>query len=106
MIKGRVQRRLATILAADVADYSRLRGVVPRHAAIRYRGTTPVGEPVEREATGLHARVVQHEVDHLDGVLFLDRMTDLTTLVFESEMRHLRADDDEDLGDDGSEVTA
>ncbi len=89
-----------------------LRGVVPRHAAVRYRGTTPFGDPIEREAIGLHARVVQHEVDHLDGVLFLDRMTDLTTLVFESEMRHLRTDDDEDPddgedpGDDGDEVTA
>ncbi len=89
-----------------------LRGVVPRHAAVRYRGTPPFGDPIEREAIGLHARVVQHEVDHLDGVLFLDRMTDLTTLVFESEMRHLRTDDDEDPddgeypGDDGDEVTA
>lgn len=68
-----------------------LRGLVPRHRRIRYRGLTPEGEPVEREAAGFHARVVQHEVDHLDGILFLDRMTDLTTLVYESELRHLLA---------------
>lgn len=68
-----------------------LRGVVPRHKTIIYRGMTPDGEPIEREATGLHARVVQHEVDHLDGVLFLDRMTDLSTLSFESEIHHLFA---------------
>ena len=72
-----------------------LRGVVPRHRTILYRGLTLDGEAIEREATGLHARVVQHEVDHLDGILFLDRMTDLSTLSFESEMHHLFTDDRE-----------
>ena len=76
-----------------------IRGVVPRHKSIVYRGMTPAGEQVEREATGLHARVVQHEVDHLDGILFLDRMTDFTTLSFESEMHHLFAERAE--ADDG-----
>ena len=71
-----------------------LRGVVPRHKTIVYRGSTPEGERIEREATGLHARVVQHEVDHLDGILFLDRMTDLSTLSFESEIHHLFAEGD------------
>jgi peptide deformylase len=66
-----------------------LRGMVPRHARIRYRGLTPDGRPLERLAEGFHARVVQHEIDHLDGVLFLDRMDDLRTLVFESELHHL-----------------
>ena len=47
-----------------------LRGVVPRYVWIRYRGTTPAGETVEREATGFHARVVQHECDHLIGKLY------------------------------------
>ena len=44
---------------------------------------------IEREAEGLHARVVQHEVDHLDGVLYPMRMDDLTHLSFESEMKHV-----------------
>jgi peptide deformylase len=65
-----------------------LRGVVPRHARIGYRGLTPDGRTIEREATGLHARVVQHEVDHLDGILFPMRMPDLRQLVFESELKH------------------
>ena len=73
-----------------------LRGVVPRHRSIVYRGTTPEGERIEREATGLHARVVQHEVDHLDGILFLDRMTDLSSLSFESELHHLFAEGEEE----------
>ncbi len=76
-----------------------IRGVVPRHQTIIYRGVTPAGDRVEREATGLHARVVQHEIDHLDGILFPDRMTDLTTLCFESEIRHLLADAEESADD-------
>ena len=66
-----------------------LRGLVPRAARIGYRGLTPEGRMVEREAEGLHARVVQHEIDHLDGVLFPMRMNDLRHLAFESELRHL-----------------
>ena len=69
-----------------------LRGVVPRHERIRYRGLDLAGRPVEREAAGLHARVVQHEVDHLDGILYPERMTDLRMLVFESELHHLVAE--------------
>lgn len=53
-----------------------LRGVVPRVAHIRYSGFDPRGEPIEREATGFHARVVQHECDHLLGVLYPMRMRD------------------------------
>ena len=66
-----------------------LAGEVPRHTAVRYRGTSLTGEAIEREATGFHARVVQHECDHLDGVLYPQRMTDLSRLVFTSEMKHL-----------------
>ena len=66
-----------------------LRGLVPRYAAVRYRGLDAACRPVTGEAHGLHARVLQHEVDHLDGVLFLDRMTDLTSLAFDSELHHL-----------------
>jgi peptide deformylase len=61
-----------------------LRGVVPRHARIRYRGFDPTGTPIEREAEGFHARVVQHECDHLIGRLYPTRMTDLTKLGFTS----------------------
>ncbi len=55
-----------------------LRGVVPRHARIRYTGFDPQGRPIEREAEGFHARVVQHECDHLDGVLYPMRVRDFT----------------------------
>jgi len=61
-----------------------LRGVVPRHARIRYRGIDPLGRPIEREADGFHARVVQHECDHLIGRLYPTRMTDLSRLGFTS----------------------
>lgn len=62
-----------------------MRGLVPRHARILYRGFDLDGSPIEREATGFHARVVQHEVDHLDGVLYLERMDDLRWLGFNEE---------------------
>ena len=61
-----------------------LRGVVPRFARIRYRGLDPLGQSIEREADGFHARVVQHEVDHLIGRLYPTRMRDLTKLGFTS----------------------
>ncbi len=59
-----------------------LRGVVPRHARIRYRGWDQKGALIEREVDGFHARVVQHECDHLIGRLYPTRMTDLTKLGF------------------------
>ncbi|MGO8915778.1 MAG: peptide deformylase [Stellaceae bacterium] len=62
-----------------------LRGAVPRWTCIRYRGLTPRGERIERVAAGFHARVVQHECDHLDGILYPQRMTDLGLLVFTEE---------------------
>ena len=57
-----------------------LRGRVPRHTRIRYRGQDARGEPIERIVEGFHARVVQHECDHLWGTLYPMRMTDLRTL--------------------------
>ena len=60
-------------------------GQVPRATKIRYRGLTLEGEPLERLAEGFHARVVQHECDHLDGILYPQRMTDLSLLAFTSE---------------------
>ena len=73
-----------------------LRGIVPRFARIGYRGLTLDGGTVEREAQGLHARVVQHEVDHLDGILYPMRMPDLRQLTFETELRHFAAESAED----------
>jgi peptide deformylase len=55
-----------------------LRGVVPRWSRIRYAGFDPFGEPIEREADGFHARVVQHECDHLIGKLYPMRVRDFT----------------------------
>ena len=53
-----------------------LRGVVPRHARLRYRGFDLEGRLIEREVSGFHARVVQHECDHLDGILYPMRVRD------------------------------
>jgi peptide deformylase len=79
-----------------------MRGVVPRFARIRYTGLDINGHPVSVEAEGFHARVVQHECDHLEGVLYPQRMTDLRLLGFNDEFdRHPlnlspAEDDDED----------
>jgi peptide deformylase len=62
-----------------------LRGAVLRHARIRYRGASPDGRTIERVCEGFHARVVQHECDHLDGILYPQRMTDMRLLVFNEE---------------------
>jgi peptide deformylase len=64
-----------------------LRGVVPRHLRVRYRGVDLDGNPIEREAAGFHARVVQHECDHLDGILYPQRMSDHRLLVFTEELQ-------------------
>jgi len=64
-----------------------LRGVVPRHLRIRYRAVGLDGAAIEREAAGFHARVVQHECDHLDGILYPQRMTDHRLLVFTEELQ-------------------
>ena len=61
-----------------------LRGKVSRHARIRYSGFDAKGQAIEREAEGFHARVVQHECDHLIGRLYPTRMSDLTQLGFTS----------------------
>ena len=74
-----------------------LRGVVPRFARIRYTGFDARGRPIERDADGFHARVVQHECDHLIGRLYPTRMTDLTRLGFTSVLFPELGDD---AGDD------
>ena len=60
-----------------------LRGLVPRYRRLRYRGYDLDGRPLDRTVSGFHARVVQHEVDHLDGILYPMRITDLRNLGFE-----------------------
>jgi peptide deformylase len=59
-----------------------MRGSVPRYTKIRYTGFDPAGAPIEREADGFHARVVQHEVDHLIGRLYPSRIEDFSKFGF------------------------
>lgn len=59
-----------------------MRGVVPRHARIRYSGFDQYGDAIDRTVDGFHARVVQHECDHLIGKLYPMRMTDFTQFGF------------------------
>ena len=70
-----------------------LRGKVPRHRAIRVRAYDRGGKEREWEFEGFAARVIQHEIDHLHGVVFLDRMTDFQTLAFELEFQRYFQDD-------------
>ena len=63
-----------------------LRGKVPRYKSIGYRGYDVNGNLIEREVSDLHARVVQHEFDHLEGVIFLDKVTDHSSLGFHEEL--------------------
>jgi len=63
-----------------------LRGIVARPRRIRYRGFDAVGNRTEREADGFHARVFQHELDHLDGILYPDRIEDASGFGFIEEL--------------------
>jgi len=63
-----------------------MRGLVARHRRVRYQGFDPHGTPIDRSVGGFHARVVQHEVDHLDGVLFPQRVRDLRDFGFEDAL--------------------
>jgi peptide deformylase len=63
-------------------------GLVPRFTRIAYSGVGLDGEPIQREAEGYHARVVQHELDHLAGILYPQRMTELSTLAYVEELRN------------------
>ena len=84
-----------------------LTGLVPRFTRVRYSGFTLEGERIDRVASGFHARVVQHEFDHLEGILYPMRMTDLSRLGFVQEVARARAEsmqstsareDDADVG--------
>ena len=68
-----------------------LRGLVPRHRDIKVKAYDRTGKRIEVEASGFMARVIQHETDHLDGVLFLDRMKSMESLSFNEEYARYRA---------------
>ncbi len=63
-----------------------MRGLVPRYRQIRYRGYDAFGAPIDRTVADFHARVVQHECDHLDGVLYPERIDDLRSFGFTEEL--------------------
>jgi peptide deformylase len=63
-----------------------LRGLVSRHQNLRYTGFDPYGKPIDRTVSGFHARVVQHECDHLDGILYPMRLRDIRLLGFEDAL--------------------
>ncbi len=63
-----------------------MRGLVPRYRRLRYRGFDELGQPIDRTVTDFHARVVQHECDHLDGILYPQRIEDMTAFGFQDEL--------------------
>ena len=63
-----------------------MRGLVPRYRQLHYRGVDEQGERIDRRVSGFHARVVQHEVDHLDGILYPMRITDMRYFGFNEEL--------------------
>ncbi len=63
-----------------------MRGLVPRYREIRYRGFDQFGRPVDRTVADFHARVVQHECDHLDGILYPQRIEDMRQFGFMDEL--------------------
>lgn len=71
-----------------------LRGLVSRHQSLRYTGFDQQGTPIDRTVSGFHARVVQHECDHLDGILYPMRLKDLRLLGFEDVLFPDRAGSD------------
>ncbi len=75
---------------------SDLRGLVPRHPAVRVQGLDRHGKAVDHRVSGYIARIVQHEFDHLNGIVFLDRMRDLRSLAFADEWEKFMTSEDED----------
>jgi peptide deformylase len=75
-----------------------LRGQVPRHEKVRLEALDRQARPYVLEATGFLARVIQHECDHLDGRVYLDRMTDLRSLSFMNELERFVLNEPEDDG--------
>jgi peptide deformylase len=73
-----------------------LRGIVPRHTRLRLEARDEKGKPYSLEASGFFARVIQHECDHLDGGVYLDRMAGMDSLSFLQEFERFRAGEDEE----------
>jgi peptide deformylase len=76
-----------------------LRGLVPRNLSVRVQGLDREGRPLDYVAEGFEARIVQHEYDHLNGVIFLDRMRDLRSLSYTDEWEHYMTREDGELED-------
>jgi peptide deformylase len=77
-----------------------LRGIVPRHRRVRLEALDREGRPIQLEADGFLARVLQHECDHLDGRVYLDRMAGMRSLSFLREFQRRRADEQRHDGED------
>jgi len=80
-----------------------MRGLVPRYTQLRYQGFDLTGKPIDRTVEGFHARVVQHEVDHLDGILYPQRIRDMRQFGFNEELEATFDDEDEEPEDDPDE---
>jgi peptide deformylase len=74
-------------------------GPVPRFRRIRYTGLAPDGSRIDRTVEGFHARVVQHECDHLDGILYPQRMNDISRLAYVDEIQLLNEVESDDLAE-------
>ena len=79
-----------------------LRGLVPRYKCVEYRFQDMEGRIFQGKMHGIAARVLQHECDHLEGILYPERMDDLNYLIYESEMRHYYKDNSKVRNDAGN----
>jgi peptide deformylase len=80
-----------TVIATEgCLSFPEITADIRRAASVTLRGMTLEGEPLEMEATGLLARVLQHEVDHLNGILFIDRMSAATKVALRSRLKRLQ----------------
>jgi peptide deformylase len=75
-----------------------LRGLVKRHLKIKYHGYNQFGQAIEETASGFKARLVQHEIDHLHGTLFIERVVNLKNFGFEDEIQELMKESGAKLG--------
>jgi len=78
------------IAAEGCLSFPEISGDIERSVWARVRGQTLSGDPIEIEATGLLARALQHEVDHLNGILFIDRMSSVAKAALGSRLKRLR----------------
>ncbi len=81
-----------------------MRGLVPRFTQLRYRGFDAEGNAIDRTVDGFHARVVQHEVDHLDGILYPQRIRDLRQFGFVEELDTALEEDDDTVDEQPLDV--